>query len=254
MIIQTFPFIYSFYTRINSVSTVVSFFLTVIFPIYAASFILTDLVSFELGLLITQLFSCLFLVYEIGYIFNDFHTTRFEERPTVRVHSSIYTTMDRLFPIHIGLRVLIVYFILYFVESTMVNLNVFILMLIFLYLTFAAHNFYRGRSNLVTIFFLLVFKYCSIPIALDGSTENMWELLPLIALIPLQRTIVFATHDRMRFSFIFKSKIHNYRMYYYIILTLLFSLFANYSWATYYLIISFILMLYYAYGVFRNNT
>lgn len=217
------PFKYSFATRIKKASTKVSFFITFFLPVFVLSYCsaisqvdFNHQVDFFMAFLL--LFFALFLVYEIGYIYNDFHTTRFEKNPTIRLSLEEIKYFEKSYPIHVAIR-LILALLFVFLANTYYEINVpsFLLLLSLLNLSYSLHNYYRGDENLLTIFLLLVFKYLSVPLAFvfEFNLNIFVNLFGFIFLFPLVRTIIFSTHDKISYDIMSKNNMTKFRLIYF---------------------------------------
>jgi hypothetical protein len=161
-------------------------------------------------------FIAMYCVYEIGYIFNDTYTIKFEDNPTYRLEEQERMIVERWANILISVRVLIVIIcsaILKFMGVE--NLLVFIVMLGLLDVSYALHNFFRSVSNVYTIFFLLVFKYCSIPVLFMPLDDYTLYFAMLVFAVPVIRTIEFAAKPSYGIKIFKRYNNDTFRVYYY---------------------------------------
>ncbi len=247
------PFCYSFRTRINTLESKISFIVTFLIPSYILSYWFGSQVE-SFNLIFALLFLALFIMYEIGYIWNDFHTVLFELKPTMRLSNDQYLSMARSYPIHIALRFLLICFLLYFLQYlTEVNVLLFLILILLLNFSYSLHNFFRGKQNIVTIFLLMFFKYLSVPFVFVSNVNEFYQLLCFIFLVPLVRTFLFTTHSRFDFNFLHKKDVTKFRALYYLSSSLILSvLFYFNSEFKYLFIISSLLLLFYSLAVMRE--
>ena len=76
------PFVYTFHTRLLSLSSKISWFTTYVIPVLIACFYF----NLDCGFSFLLIFS-IYAAYEIGYIVNDCELIKKEENPTIRLNS-----------------------------------------------------------------------------------------------------------------------------------------------------------------------
>lgn len=220
------PLYYSFFTRINKMTTLISY----IYTFLLINFLLVYLVSgtersiqFKENILIFILaFISLNIVYEIGYLYNDYYTVKKEKNPTLRLSNEENLFLNDFFPLLVAFRVFVVIIVILLLSNFQnINLNLFILMLSLLNLSYALHNYFRNRMNLVTIFLLMFFKYISIPLLFMKTICNIYILAIFLLTFPLVRTLLFTVHERVRVKLIDKKKIVEFRVKYFFIESIL---------------------------------
>ncbi|PMO16609.1 hypothetical protein BCT17_06700 [Vibrio sp. 10N.222.54.F10] len=247
----SFPFIYSFYTRIKHLKTVLSFFVTFLLPVFLLSLYASNYELSNLEFLAS--FLILFLVYEIGYLFNDCHTTLYEDNPTYRMPRNEFDSLCQRYPLHIALRLVIIFGLFFFIGEH-ISCVKFILSLILLNLIYCLHNYYRDERNIFTIFFLMIFKYLSIPMAAIDVNGNVFVLLSFITLVPLIRALLFTVHPRINIDWFENIDINVFRFKYYSFLSILFffvSIFRNEFFVI--LLISFLFGIFYLSSVVLSH-
>jgi hypothetical protein len=243
------PFYYSFYTRIKEIQTKFSFILTFYLPVLILSLEVSDY-SATSFYLTNLLFLILLLTYEIGYIYNDIHSTRFENNPTLRLNKEQTRQFDHTYPIHIALRVVLISVMILIVNSHFEGFNfIFVFLMSLLNLSYSFHNYFRGNENVLTIFLLMFFKYLSIPLSLAGESSDFYYLLGFIFLLPLNRTLAFTSHKKISYSFIDKDRLHQFRVKYFFVASLIIgvcSYFIGNSFSLFFL--SFLYFMFYLFG------
>jgi len=243
------PFYYSFYTRIKEAQTKVSFLITFYLPVLVLSLESSDY-SITNFYLTNILFLILFLTYEIGYIFNDIHSTRFETNPTLRLTKKQTDQFDHTYPIHIAFRVVLISVLIFIVNSSFEEFNfIFIFMMSLLGLSYSMHNYFRGNENILTIFLLMFFKYLSIPLSLVGELSDCYFLLGFIFLLPLNRTLAFTSHKKISYYFIDKSRLHQFRVKYFFVTSVLIGVSSYFIDGSFTLFsLSFLFFMFYLFG------
>lgn len=239
------PYVYSFYTRIKNPKTILSFFITFLFPVYFLTLFSSDWNISTLEFVFS--FLILFLVYEIGYIFNDFHTTLFEEKPTHRIHSKEIFNFNRTYPFQIACRLFILFILFRYIGEYINPIKLLIFMLC-LNLSYTLHNFYRDYRNIFTIFFLMIFKYLSIPFSTVNSDSNLYILISFILLVPLVRAVLFTVHPRINIDWFDKEDINNIRFKYYTLVSFI-SLIISFFIGSYYVILVLSLIFSFFYSI-----
>ena len=76
------PFVYTFHTRLLSLSSKISWFTTYVIPVLITCFYF----NLDYGFSFLLIFS-IYAAYEIGYIVNDCELIKKEENPTIRLNS-----------------------------------------------------------------------------------------------------------------------------------------------------------------------
>ncbi|MCI7665258.1 MAG: hypothetical protein MSS45_03810 [Fusobacterium mortiferum] len=223
------PILYSFITRVSKIETKISYFYVFILPNLFLSYIAGMTLSKQNFYSFILSFLVLNMVYEIGYIYNDAYTTQFEKNPTLRLKEKENNYLLKHYPIMIAFRIQIIIIIFIYLQYfiNIPNLKIFIINMGLLNLTYAFHNYYRGIKNLVTMFFLMFFKYLAIPF-IYIKEENIGVLLIFILTIPCVRVIIYTAHERAKINLnlkgkniilgVKKEKILDFRLKYYFIL------------------------------------
>lgn len=223
------PYSYAMITRNKTIFYKISFILVIVFPIFFASFwgatiSLKDIIVFLLA------FTCLYSIYEIGYIFNDTFTVEIEKTPTIRLNQKDIQFVNRSMNLLIAVRVLYIMIILVALNYMKIqNLNYFIIFLGLLNFAYAIHNQYRNRVNIFSIFFVVMFKYISVPVLFMPLNDYVVVAISLILVIPVIRTIEFAAKEKYKIHFLKNFVFDQFRVFYYLFLTLTFGIIYWYS-------------------------
>ena len=216
------PLYYSFFTRINKITTLISYIYTFLLInfllVYLVSGIENNMQFKENTLIFILAFISLNIVYEIGYLYNDYYTIKKEKNPTLRLSNEENLFLNDFFPLLVAFRVFLITIIILLLSNFRnINLNLFILMLSLLNLSYALHNYFRNKMNLVTIFLLMFFKYLSIPLLFIKSICVIYILGIFLLTFPLVRTLLFTVHERIGIKLIDKKKIVEFRVKYFFI-------------------------------------
>ena len=223
------PFVYGFSTRAKKIFYKFSFFAVIFFP----ALIVTLFANPDFAYVIPRFligFTAMYCVYEIGYIFNDTYTVRFEENPTHRLSEEKRIKVERLANMLVAVRIAVVIGCVIWLDYLGVeNLLIFIIMLGILNIAYAFHNYFRNKANIATIFSILIFKYIAVPVLLIELKDYWYYAAILLLMIPVTRTIEFAGKKEYGIK-IFKNFNHDtFRIFYYLIMSVVFGIlsFAN---------------------------
>lgn len=181
------PYFYGFNTRAKTTVHRISFLLFIFAPIFIAAYFMTcgeiDILLFILS------FSAMYVVYEIGYIYNDVYTTKKEKKPTrwLKTENQEAFTQD-FFPFLISVRVVYAAILIVAINHLGgLNSEAFIICLALLDFSFSGHNYFRNKVNIITDFAVNIFKY-SIPLIPFVTSINQFPyILWIIVEIPLAR-------------------------------------------------------------------
>jgi hypothetical protein len=216
------PYSYGIATRVKGLLHKISFLIVIMFPIFYLSNISSNdntllfIAKFILG------FTALYSIYEIGYIYNDVITTRFEKNPTFRLDEKKQLEVERLANLLISFRVCYATISIVLLNITnALNIEYFIILLILLHLSYAFHNYFRNKINILTILFVLIFKYISVPILFIPLEQFSPFIIMLILIVPLLRTIEFCGKPKYKIRIISNFNYDKFRVsYYFILITL----------------------------------
>jgi hypothetical protein len=214
-----FPYLYGFSTRAKTISYKISFLLVVIFPILFCVLSYWSSVIYDIGIFIMG-FTAMYCIYEIGYIFNDTHTTKYEKDPTYRLSFEDQKRIERLSIVIISERILIVgvlVILLNYMDAK--NIILFVICLLLLNFFYSLHNYYRSRISVVTMFLVVLMKYITVPI-LFMDLKDYWIYASILAIIiPVIRMFEYGTKDYCKLIPI--KNIDLFRVYYYFFLTII---------------------------------
>lgn len=216
------PYSYGIATRIKGSLHKLSFLIVIMFPIFYLSYInSTDNTLLFIGKFMLG-FTALYSIYEIGYIYNDVITTRFEKKPTFRLSEKRQLEVERLANLLISFRVCYATISIILLSITdALNIKYFIILLILLHLSYAFHNYFRNKMNILTILFVLIFKYVSVPILFIPLEKFFPFFIMLILIVPLLRTIEFCGKPIYRIRILNSFNYDKFRVSYYFILIIL---------------------------------
>lgn len=216
------PLYYSFLTRVNKFKTIVSYIYTFLLINFFLVYLVSDMPIREAIIIFILAFISLNLVYEIGYLYNDYYTVKKEKTPTIRLCDKDNLSLNQFFPLLIAFRVLLITIIVLILSNfENINLSLFILMLSLLNFSYSLHNYFRNKMNLITIFLLMIFKYLSIPSLFINYIQNIHVLIIFLLTFPLVRTILFTVHERIGIKLVKKDEIIEFRVKYFFIESIL---------------------------------
>lgn len=241
MIFLYLPFVYTFHTRLLTLSSKLAWFTTYVIPILIICFYF----KFDLLFSFLYVFS-IYATYELGYIFNDCELIKKEENPTLRLNDeelyfyennkkSIF--LIRFFFISLALTLFFIFFQTVFLY---VLISVFLILI-----TYTIYNNIRNNYNLPLYSFLVFLRYFFV-FALIGKSFLLAFLLYLI--YPFCVTLEFSTKKRFKTSSYIKiMNFDKFRMIYYIvffIVAILIYLFSNFEYKDLFIYLSFYFFIY----------
>ena len=214
-----FPFTYFFKTRAKTFLHRASFFVFIVFPIAA-------LYSDEINYNITSInvfifllgFIGMFSVYEIGYIYNDFYTTKFEEKPSYWISADDFNSVKKRILLIISSRVFLLFACCVCLRNICsFSIVPYLSVITVLYLTYSVHNSFRGRITIATNFVLQVCKYGAVLFLYQSIVISLYYSMLMIFVAPLLRAIEFMHKDRFDICVFKKIDISKLRVIYYAI-------------------------------------
>lgn len=218
------PFLYSFKTRFTSLTKKVSWAIIYLIPVSFSGLFIIDFTQFSLSNLIVSLFGILLIytLYETGYIYNDTETVKIEKKPTLRLNplQLKYYEKHKTIIYLSRLVVAIIISIGIYIHTTSPGFIIATWSLIPLY---AIYNSIRNRWNILIHFFLVLIRFCSIPLLFSPNIP-ITSTAYLILLFPLLNTLERCREKRFNFYKLQKITINNAsngRYIYYFILLLL---------------------------------
>lgn len=166
-------------------------------------------------------FICIYCIYEIGYLFNDLITVKFEDTPTLRWKDCEQMTFEQCLPLLVFVRIAymtVIISTLVFVTDAQSMMR-FVMILACLSLSYGLHDYYRNKLNIITMFFLITCRYCApLTLLISNKVELVENMIFITFLIPFCRTLEYASKNKYK-NFLNKF-IQNqdlFRMQYYIL-------------------------------------
>lgn len=256
-----FPFAYGFNTRAKTIIHKVAFLLYIIGPIFMNVLFMR---AFKIKCSLFMLaFSGMYIVYEIGYIYNDIYTTKKEVNPTRWLKTEqMEKYAEDHYPLLVSIRVIYLTIIIWFVlESGGDNVLFYATSLVLLYFTFSFHNFFRGPINALTDGILNLLKYLSPLIIFAVEKSDLRFFLYLFLEVPLARMLGYVIGKKYALFRLAKINVDIRRVFYYFILTVIAAVMSffdkNHIWFLYgslYMILYRILCLFLSKQESINNT
>lgn len=236
MVFLYLPFIYTFHTRLISLSSKVAWFTTYVIPILITCF------YFEFDFLFSFLLvSSIYTAYEVGYIVNDCELTKREENPTLRLNINELKYYESKKKYIFIIRALVLIFLVFLVSVFYNDLFFSLLILIFLILfTYTIYNSIRNNLNLPLYSFLVYCRYFIFFILIEKSLILAFFLY---LIYPFCVTLEFSSKKRFKTSQLIKFRnFDKFRyLYYLLLLTLAIFLyfFSNLAYMDLFLYLSF---------------
>lgn len=215
------PLVYTYITRLRTISALVSWGVIYIALLFVFIFFdsehvnSTSLTVFVLSVVLV------YNNYEIGYIYNDAETIKKEKKPTLRLgQQALSVYEDKKYYIYSERIAISLFLSLLLVQY----FNVGVLFVIYAWLilpVFIIYNSIRNRFNLVLHFILVMLRYGS-PVLIVVEPQNITPVLIGVSLIfPMANLIERCSEQRFDFG-IFRDRCFNkniWRVVYYIIVT-----------------------------------
>ncbi|WP_019551920.1 hypothetical protein [Propionispira raffinosivorans] len=225
------PFVYGIFSRCQGLFYKITFFVITIFPILYFVILSND--EYVKNLMIFSIaFLAIYSVYEIGYLFNDIYTVNFENNPTFRLENKYFEIVKQQFPLLIAVRIFYTVLCLFILSLFEVyNLELFYFLIVLLNLSYAIHNTYRNKINIITMFFIVGLKYVAIPVLFYPLGDYFTVSFILILIIPFLRSIEYASKKKFDIDFLKKLNVDTFRISYYsciVILCFVLSFFYRY--------------------------
>ena len=215
MMFLYFPFVYTFHTRLLSLSSKISWFTTYVAPVLIACLYF----NLDYGFSFLLIFS-IYAAYEIGYIVNDCELIKKEENPTIRLNSKELKYYESKKVLIFLIRILCLVFSIFLVYIYYVNLFLPLLISVFLILiTYTIYNNIRNNFNLPLYSLLVYFRYFVIFILIEKSLILAFFLY---LIYPFCVTLEFSTKKRFITSYFMKFRnFDRFRSIYYFLLLIL---------------------------------
>lgn len=216
------PLIYTYKTRYNSILRFLSFLFFTCLPSFYIV-IINNEINTQLIISYIVTFIVMYSLYECGYLFNDIVTINFEKNPTLRIEQKYIKIIPKHLENMLTVRLAIVVLGCFWLYQFTINIKEFCITLLLLFITYSLHNFYRDRTNIVTMFLLVFLKNFLLVIPFIPTHEFLEAGLIIIITIAAIRTYEFATKERFNLKINIKN-IDLFRIEYYIMATLIVSI------------------------------
>ena len=216
------PLIYTYKTRYNSILRFLSFLFFTCLPSFYIV-IINNEINIQLIISYIVTFIAMYSLYECGYLFNDIVTINFEKNPTLRIEQKYIKIIPKHLENMLTVRLAIVVLGCFWLYQFTINIKEFCITLFLLFITYSLHNFYRDRTNIVTMFLLVFLKNFLLVIPFIPTHEFLEAGLIIIITIAAIRTYEFATKERFNLKINIKN-IDLFRIEYYIMATLIVSI------------------------------
>lgn len=216
------PFIYFFNSRAKTILHKGSFFILILFPVMWAYYralevkVVTfiDVVVFVLG------FLGMFCIYEVGYLFNDVITTRFEENPSYwfSEEKDVFSEkIEKRFEFLVYIRIILAIISGVLISKLRPEVMVqYFVCIIGLMISYAFHNNLRNKWNVMTDFWLQFFKYNTLILLVAPFSEVKLYLLLNLFTVPVLRTIEYCNKERLKIYIFRKFNVDRLRIVYHI--------------------------------------
>lgn len=212
------PYTYGLESRSKSIFYKLSFIILIILPILI-TVIFFGGNNFKIYIEFALAFTSMYSVYEIGYMVNDTFTTSFEEFPSYWLPQKERKVINKIYPLLISERVLIITIACYAMNVVNVkNLWLFIIELALLNILFSLHNCVRNRFNIVTNMLLQALKYCSVPVLFVNLNDYPICIIVMCLAVPLIRSIEFLRKKRFNIKWAQNMPFDLIRVIYYLVL------------------------------------
>lgn len=217
------PLIYTYKTRYNSILRFLSFLFFTCLPSFYIV-IINNEINTQLIISYIVTFIVMYSLYECGYLFNDIVTINFEKNPTLRIEQKYIKISSKHLENMLTVRLAIVVLGCFWLYQFTINIKEFCITLLLLFITYSLHNFYRDRTNIVTMFLLVFFKNFLLVIPFITINKFLEAGIVIIITIAALRTYEFAAKDRFNLSISIKN-IDLFRIKYYIMATMFIGIF-----------------------------
>lgn len=215
MIFLYIPFIYTFHTRLLSLSSKISWFTTYLIPVFITCFYF----KLDYAFLFLLVFS-IYAAYEIGYIVNDCELTKKEESPTLRLNAEeleYYEFHKRnIFFIRFFILIFFIFLVFIFYNNLFFSLLISIFLIL---ITYVIYNRIRNNFNLPLYSILVYCRYFIVFVLIEKSLVLAFFLY---LIYPFCVTLEFSTKKRFKTSYFMKFKnFDKFRSFYYFLLLIL---------------------------------
>jgi hypothetical protein len=241
MIFLYIPLLYTFHTRLLSLSSKIAWLTTYIIPVFITCWYFKFDYFFSFLLTLT-----VYTAYELGYIFNDCELIKKEENPTLRLNNNELSFYENNKIKIFFVRSLFLFILLYIIFVYYNELFFYLLSVVFLILfIYAIYNSIRNNFNLPLYSFLVFCRYFIIFILV---AKSFTLALFLYLIYPFCVTLEFSTKKRFMTSRFIKFKnFDRFRLFYYLILltvAVFLYLFSNLPYTDLFLYLAFYFCIY----------
>ncbi len=212
MIFLYFPFIYTFHTRLLSLSSKIAWFATYLIPVLITCWYFKFDFFFSFFLI-----SIIYTAYELGYIFNDCELVKKENNPTLRLNKTEIAHYEKhkmfIFFIRLSFLVVLLSVVYFYYNGYFFYLTITVLLILS---TYTVYNNMRNNFNLPLYSFLV---FCRYFIFFVIFVKSFTLAISLYLVYPLCVTLEFSTKKRFITSHFMKFKnFDKFRLFYYFIL------------------------------------
>lgn len=196
------PYTYGFATRAKGFFYKMSFMIIVFIPMFIG-FPLTSktIPSFDYLIMFIIAFTGFYSIYENGYIVNDFFTTRFEDKPVIRLKDK-NNNCEKLSEIYKAIRIVYALIACCILKQVFhMEIQNYVICLVILNFVYSLHNFARGKWNIPTIFLLEIMKYISIQSLFLHGDDCLRYSIAIILTFSLERSITYSLQRRLKIKY-----------------------------------------------------
>lgn len=199
MLIYFIPFLYTFKTRLNGLSSKIAWFLTYLFP--------SLLVFFSLNFTTEEIFSSFFYYfisvsiiyasYELGYLYNDAELTKAEVNPTLRLTKVELDLYESSKPCCYIVKLCYIFFSLIFLfYQSSFFFGGTLLSSVSIFLLYIVYSSIRNRWNIPLYSLLVFFRYYGpfVFLVTPFALFLFWVIYPLVM------TVEFASKKKYNFK------------------------------------------------------
>ncbi len=211
------PLMYTYVTRYKTVFRFLSFLFFTCLPSFYIV-VVNNNISFQLIVNYIVTFIVMYSAYEVGYLFNDIVTIQFEQNPTLRINKKYIDILPKHLENMLTVRFAAIVIGCFFLQNYVFNIDIFIVALLLLFITYSLHNFVRSRINIITMFLLVLLK--NLILIIPFMNDEFYQIMIIVLFsIVFIRTYEFATKDRFKLLSPIKD-IDFFRIKYYLIVLL----------------------------------
>ena len=220
------PTLYFYLTRLKSLTLLLNWVFIYILPTLVLFFTMSEDCSLEYLLLkyILVLFA-VYTVYEVGYIQNDTETIKYEKNPTLRLSDEqlhYYESHKKLiYFVRYFSTLVIIALLSLFSDISFQQIQLVIIALTMMSLTFYFYNLVRNNFTLLLLFILVVLRYIT-PLLLVYTQLFSFYFIAIILLYPLLNLLDWTYKPRFK-QFLLSINQASLRVWYYVLLSSIFT-------------------------------